>query len=339
MKKNRNFVKNQLNMRYLDPKNDLTFKRIFGEHPHLCMSLLNSLLPLNESQQIVSLEYQSGEMVPEIPLLKNSIVDVRCTDVLGRQFIVEMQMYWTDSFKNRVVFNASKAYVKQLDSSQEYKLLQPVYALNLVNEIFEPTMNDYYHHYKIINIHNNEKQIDGLEFVFVELPKFKARNITEKKIQVLWLKFLTEINENTENIPEELFEDSEIKEAIQYLENSSYSKAQLATYDKYWDTIRTEKSAYLDAEERGRIEGEHAGFKKGEEVGLTKGVEVGFIKGEQIGIQKGEQIGIQKGEQIGVQKGELMGIQKVAQNAKLMGLDVNSISELTGLSQEEIMLL
>lgn len=288
MKKNRNFAKKHLNMRYLDPKNDLTFKRIFGEHPHLCMSLLNSLLPLDETQQIVSLEYQSGEMVPEIPLLKNSIVDVRCTDVLGRQFIVEMQMYWTDSFKSRVVFNASKAYVKQLDSAQEYKLLQPVYALNLVNDIFEPEMDEYYHHYKIININNNEKQIDGLEFVFVELPKFKAKNITEKKLQVLWLKFLTEINDNTDKIPDELFENAQIKEAIQYLENSSYSKNQLATYDKYWDTVRVERSANLDAEERGRIEG------------------------EQIGMQK------------------------VAQNAKLMGLDLKSISELTGLNIDEI---
>ncbi|MDR0395219.1 MAG: Rpn family recombination-promoting nuclease/putative transposase, partial [Tannerella sp.] len=32
--------------RYLDPKNDLIFKRIFGEHPHLLVSFLNALMPL-----------------------------------------------------------------------------------------------------------------------------------------------------------------------------------------------------------------------------------------------------------------------------------------------------
>ncbi|MBR1932642.1 MAG: hypothetical protein IJ841_03045 [Prevotella sp.] len=32
--------------KYLDPKADLTFKKIFGEHPNLVMSLLNALLPL-----------------------------------------------------------------------------------------------------------------------------------------------------------------------------------------------------------------------------------------------------------------------------------------------------
>ncbi|MDR2448927.1 MAG: Rpn family recombination-promoting nuclease/putative transposase, partial [Prevotellaceae bacterium] len=91
---------------YLDPKNDLIFKRIFGEHKHLCKSLLNSMLPLETSQQIVDLEYQQPELVPEIPALKDSIVDVHCTDNRGRKFIVEMQMYWTDSFKSRVLFNA-----------------------------------------------------------------------------------------------------------------------------------------------------------------------------------------------------------------------------------------
>ncbi|MDR2763613.1 MAG: Rpn family recombination-promoting nuclease/putative transposase, partial [Tannerella sp.] len=32
--------------RYLDPKNDLIFKRIFGTHPHLLTSFLNALMPL-----------------------------------------------------------------------------------------------------------------------------------------------------------------------------------------------------------------------------------------------------------------------------------------------------
>ncbi|MDR3093741.1 MAG: Rpn family recombination-promoting nuclease/putative transposase, partial [Bacteroidales bacterium] len=120
--------------KYLDPKNDLTFKRVFGDHKHLCISLLNSLLPLKD--EIVSIEYDTGELVPELPLLKDSIVDVRCVDALGRQFNVEMQMYWSESFKSRVLLNSSKAYVKQLDRTEKYDLLQPVYSLNFVNQDF-----------------------------------------------------------------------------------------------------------------------------------------------------------------------------------------------------------
>jgi len=53
--------------RYLDPKNDLAFKQVFGEHKHLCMSLLNSMLPLDKP--IVNIEYQSGELLPKVPAL------------------------------------------------------------------------------------------------------------------------------------------------------------------------------------------------------------------------------------------------------------------------------
>ncbi|MDR0724809.1 MAG: Rpn family recombination-promoting nuclease/putative transposase, partial [Prevotellaceae bacterium] len=31
--------------KYLDPKNDIPFKRIFGEHPELLISFLNALMP------------------------------------------------------------------------------------------------------------------------------------------------------------------------------------------------------------------------------------------------------------------------------------------------------
>ena len=64
-------------MKYLDPKADLTFKRVFGEHPDLVMSLLNALLPISVGQEITDIEYLPAEIVPDNPLRKNSIVDVR----------------------------------------------------------------------------------------------------------------------------------------------------------------------------------------------------------------------------------------------------------------------
>ena len=42
----------QMVMKYLDPKADLTFKKIFGNHPKRLISLLNALLPLSEEEQI-----------------------------------------------------------------------------------------------------------------------------------------------------------------------------------------------------------------------------------------------------------------------------------------------
>ena len=117
-------------MRYLDPKADLPFKKVFGEHHDLVISFLNALLPFESAEEeIKSVEYLAPELVPNNPLWKDSVVDVRCRDGRGRQFIVEMQMMWTSEYKQRVLFNASKAYVRQLERGRNFSMLQPVLTL------------------------------------------------------------------------------------------------------------------------------------------------------------------------------------------------------------------
>lgn len=131
------------NIKYLDPKADLTFKKIFAGHPDLLISLLNALLPLKRNQQIKSIENLPTELVPVDPLHKDTIVDVRCRDVEGRQFVVEMQMAWTDAFKQRVLFNASKAYVSQAEMGCKYEDLQPVYSLKIVSAVTAEELRAY----------------------------------------------------------------------------------------------------------------------------------------------------------------------------------------------------
>ena len=226
--------------KYLDPKADVTFKKVFGEHKNLVISLLNALLPLDDGKQVESIEYLPPEMVPDNPDKKNSIVDVRCEETGGRKFIVEMQLNWTTAFKERVLFNAAKAYVRQIDRSDKFKLLQPVYSLNLVNKIFEPDTDNCYHHYSMVHNLDTRKKIDGLHLVFVELPKFKPQSFAEKKMAVLWLKFLTEIDEKTRTVPQELLENPEVSEALEIVEESAYSDAEMAAYEGYWDAVRRE---------------------------------------------------------------------------------------------------
>ena len=58
-------------MRYLNPKADLTFKKVFGEHPDLVRSLLNALLPFETPEEEISeVEYLPAELVPDTPLKK-----------------------------------------------------------------------------------------------------------------------------------------------------------------------------------------------------------------------------------------------------------------------------
>jgi len=311
---------------YLDPKNDLTFKRVFGEHKHLCMSLLNSMLPLEDP--IVDIEYQTGELISDlIDTQRLTIVDVRCTDTEKRQFIVEMQMHWTESFKSRVLFNASKAYVKQLRKGKEIKLLQPVYALNFVNEIFEksPEMaNEYYHHYKIVNIKNTEKQIKGLEFVFIELPKFKPQNRAEKKLHELWLRFLTEINEGTEEAPKDLLDNELTREAIGYMEESAYTEGQLLTYDDWKIDAYTERAVYEELTTRGLKEGLEKGLEKGRAEGMEKGIKEGLKEGIREGLEKGRA------------EGKIEEKTEIALKLLKKGMSMEDVSDATELSKEQI---
>jgi len=227
--------------RYLDPKADLTFKKVFGEHPDLVMSLLNALLPLEEGKTICDIHYLSPQRVPRTEGGKDSIVDVYCETSDKRQFIVEMQMYWSNNFMQRVLFNSSKVYVSQLGEGEKFSQLQPVYSLNLIDDIFEPEMAEYYHYYHLVHDKYTEKVIDGFHLVFVELPKFKAQTIVERKMQVLWLRFLTEINAYTEDVPQELLDDPEISKAIHLVEESAYTREQLLGYDMFWDRVRRDK--------------------------------------------------------------------------------------------------
>ncbi len=243
------------NIKYLDPKADLTFKKIFGNHPDLLISLLNALLPLRRDQRIQSIEYLPTELVPIDPIHKDTIVDVRCKDIEGRQFVVEMQMAWTDAFKQRVLFNASKAYVSQAEMGYKYEDLQPVYSLNLVNDIFEKDLKECIHNYRIVHDKHTKKVIEGLRFTFIELPKFQPHTMKEKRMTILWLRFLTEINDKTKEAPAELLENPEISKALEEVKISAFTDDELRAYEKFWDRVSSEKTlmegSYKDGMEDG----------------------------------------------------------------------------------------
>jgi len=250
-------------IRYLDPRNNFAFKKIFGNHPNILKSFLNALLPLDEDNYIVDLEYLPSELVPVAPVLKNSILNLRCIDTYWRQFLVEMEMFWTNNFTSRVVFNASKAYVKQIDRGVKYDQLKEVYALSILNDVFLPKKEEFYHHYSIVNRYDTNERIEGMEFIFIELPKFEPTTFSEKRLQVLWLRFLTEIKDQTEDqeIFSELKEVEEINSALEVLRESSFTRHELDAYDRYWDAIRKEVTLH---------EGK---MKEGFDKGLKQGIE------------------------------------------------------------------
>ncbi len=330
----------------------MTFKRVFGEHPDLVISLLNALLPLSEEELVTDVEYLQPEMVPDNPLRKNSIVDVRCRDRNGRQFLVEMQMVWSKEFMQRVLFNSAKAYVRQLDRKENYHLLEPVYSLNLVNDIFEKDVPEYYHYYRMVHELYSEKVIDGLHLVFVELPKFRPHSFSERKMQVLWLRYLTEVEEGIQEIDRELLDNPEISKALQVVEESAYTEAQLLGYDKFWDIIRTEKTYIESALKRGLEKGMAQGLEKGMAQGLERGMAQGLEKGMAQGLERGMAQGLERGMAQGLERGMAQGLERglergraegiqserlaIAKKLLANGMDVNTVAQMTGIDKAEL---
>ena len=145
--------------------------------------------------------------------------------------------------------------------------------------------------------------IDGLHLIFIELPKFKPHNYSEKKMQVLWLRFLTEISEQTRDVPQELLDNPEVSKALTEVEESAFTEAELEGYDKFWDTIRVECTLVNSALRRYK-----EGLAEGEAKGMAKGMAEGKTEGKT----------------------------EVARNLKQMGLPVEAIAQATGLTPEAI---
>ena len=303
-------------MRYLDPKADLPFKKVFGEHHDLVISFLNALLPFESAEEeIKSVEYLAPELVPNNPLWKDSVVDVRCRDGRGRQFIVEMQMMWTSEYKQRVLFNASKAYVRQLERGRNFSMLQPVYSLNMVNDTFSDS-EDYYHDYRIVESADTKQVIEGLRFIFIELPKFTPKNFSEKKMKVLWLRYLTEIDEKTRKVSPDLTGNPEIGKAIEQIEEAAFTDDELYIYDRFWDMVSTAKMQITSS----RKDGMRKGLKEGMEKGMKEGMEKGMKEGMEKGIEKG----------IGEER------IRTARKMKAEGLGTDMITKITGLTPNDI---
>lgn len=287
-------------MRYLDPKADLTFKRVFGDHPDLVISFLNALLPFQgKAEEIVRVEHLNWDVTPPNPLPENNIMNIQCKDNSDRQFIVEIQMMWTSRYKHQVVFNNSKVCINQLRKKEDFELQQPVYSLNLVDENFSSSP-EYYHDFPIVETGQPPKTIDGMRCIFVELPKVTPLNCENKKTRALWLRYLTEINEKIRKAPQELMENPDISKAIEQVEESNFTPAQLRGYDKFWDTVSTAKM-FLSSARKERLK---EVYKRNYEEGYKEG--------------------------------RLLSALETARKMKAKGYSADTISELTGLSAEDI---
>ena len=282
--------------KFLNPKNDYAFKRIFGtkKNQDILIHFINDILGFLGDAAIKNVEFLQTDQDPEIAAAKQSSVDVMCTDELGRQYIVEMQVAKGQGFEKRAQYYAAKAYSRQLMEKDVYVNLKEIIFVAITNFVMFPDKVDYKSSHVVLDKKTYDHDLKDFSFTFIELPKFK-NSIDELHGMVeKWAYFFKHAEETSEAETARIIgSDAVMKRAYDELNRYSWTQAELNTYEqeekRELDALAIRAQLLAEGRAEGKAEGE-----------ISKGIDV-------------------------------------AEKLIKLGVDVNVISDATGLTREEVL--
>ena len=215
-------------MRYINPKIDLAFKKIFGssDTKDILINFLNAILyeaqPVIENLEII--DSQPGNKAFGV---QDTQLDVKATINGGRIALVEIQLINVPSFGNRVLYNAAKSYSLQLTGEERYERLKTVISLKIAD--FEMFENQPEFRSRFV-FKEKEQQFDcpdtEIELVFIELPKFSKQLAELETTAEKWIYFLKNIG-TLETVPETMSTVPEINKALRIASEENFTQAEL----------------------------------------------------------------------------------------------------------------
>jgi predicted transposase/invertase (TIGR01784 family) len=301
--------------KFLDPKNDIAFRRIFGSEKNkdILIHFINDILELKDSDRVREVSFLSTIQVPEIAAKKQSIVDVLCKDENGVQIIVEMQVSPQQGFEKRAQYYAAKAYSGQLNKGKEegsrYTDLKAVVFIAISDNIIFPDKVFYKSDHIILDKDTYSHDLKDFSFTFVELPKFKITDISLlTNIIEKWCYFFKHASKTSEqDLLKIVGSDQVIERAYTELNQFNWSEAELHTYDQEIKRIMDNRAA--------------------EDYKLEQAKAEGIAEGEAKGLKKGKAEGLKEG------------VNKTVVNMLKQNLSIDLIKQVTGLTEEEILKL
>ena len=245
--------------KYLDPRNDVAFKKVFGseKNKELVIHFLNDLVVLNQGRQITTVSFLPCVQDAEIAVLKQSVVDILCLDERGEQYIIEMQYAPLDGFIERAQHYASRAYSNQMERGEKsYKNIKKVIFVAITNVVLFPEEEDYKSKHDMRHDKSLKNYLNGMTFYFIELPKFKK---TIEELLTLEEKWLFLLKHATETAPEDVDkisgDDAIIHQAYEALNRFSWSKEELLSYQQNEKRILDLQAAFDYQRLEGKAEG------------------------------------------------------------------------------------
>jgi predicted transposase/invertase (TIGR01784 family) len=240
-------------MKFADVKNDIAFRKIFGNEnrKESLISFLNAVLDFHGDQRIKEVTILNPYQLPKLKGGKVTIIDVKATDQLGRTYIVEMQVGDLDGFEKRVLFYSSKSYSDQIKRADFYRKLRPVIFIGILD--FEHTENkNYISRSQIRDVETGEQTIKDMEFTFVELPKFNKELHELKTLTEKWVYFIKNA-ESLEVVPDNI-NDEGLKSAYEEANVQTWTQDELDAYEYAFMREEDERARLDKAELKGKIE-------------------------------------------------------------------------------------
>ena len=249
--------------KFLDPKNDVAFRKIFGteKNQDILIRLLNDVIIFQENRPITKVTFLKTVQDPDIAAQKTSIVDILCEDDLGCKYIVEMQVAKTAGFEKRAQYYASKAYCCQVHVGGAYHTLKEVIFLAIADYIMFPEKQDYKSDHILLDKKTLEHNLKDFSYTFIELPKFtktidELDTFTEK-----WCYFFRHAEETSPEDLKKLIGNDEILERVYHeLNRFHWTPQELQDYER----AEKAKNDYISSLMQSHIEGKAEGLVEGE---------------------------------------------------------------------------
>jgi predicted transposase/invertase (TIGR01784 family) len=243
-------------MRFISPKTDFAFKKIFGstDSKDILISFLNAILYRGEPT-IKDLEIINPYSASRVTGLKDTYLDVKAKITGDKTVIIEMQVLNVAAFDKRVLYNAAKTYATQLKSGEGYWKLKPVIALTITDFVMFENTDRVISHFVF---KENEDLFDypnhELELFFVELPKFHKELDDLETLTEKWIYFMKNTNQ-LESVPETMGIVPEIEKALRIANQANLSPEELEDLEKREMFIEDQQGAIIKGRQEGIKEG------------------------------------------------------------------------------------
>jgi predicted transposase/invertase (TIGR01784 family) len=231
----------------IDPKIDCVFKALLGslENRNLLMHFLNAILAMDLAAPIIDVEilnpYNDKEFLDD----KLSVVDVKAKDSTGRLYQVEIQLVSYRNLPTRMVYTWCDIVSQQLQSGQDYSLLNPVYSIWLLAENLLPG-DDYAHEFKLRDRRRQTlTELGGIHVL--ELKKFSEEWIETEEQR--WLKLFKDGDKLDESALPEWMNTKEMRQVMSTLKMFSEKERDYFAYQARQDFLREQRTIQKEMEQ------------------------------------------------------------------------------------------